>query len=91
MKLQNAHPLKSFIVQFHSVKFVKIHDEGIVYRFRLYIYIYIHSSLVATYFVLKRSWRKLDRKKAWKDQIEGRKKEKRFHRGGKSLLYLYRY
>lgn len=43
MKLQNAHPLKSFIVQFHSVKFAKIHDEGIVYRFRLYIYIYIYT------------------------------------------------
>lgn len=46
MKLQNAHPLKSFIVQFHSVKFVKIHDEGIVYRFRLYIYIYIRRQIL---------------------------------------------
>lgn len=85
MKLQNAHPLKSFIVQFREIRKNTRRGNSISIP-TIHIY-----TFVARYFLLKRSWRKLDRKKAWKDQIEGRKKEKRFHRGGKSLLYLYRY
>lgn len=85
MKLQNAHPLNpsSFriILQFHSVKIRKNTREEYIDSDAIYIYTR-HSSADTS------PWKDRGRRRRRRSDLEGRKKEERFHRGGKSLLSL---
>lgn len=87
MKLQNAHPLNpsSFriILQFHSVKIRKNTREEYIDSDAIYIYIYTRHSSADT-----SPWKDRGRRRRRRSDLEGRKKEERFHRGGKSLLSL---